>query len=216
MLIPFGNIYTVLNGININITGILHIGAHNCEEFQHYINEGIDPLKIIWIDALPEKVQEARLRGIPNVYNAVISDKEEEITFHITNNEHAINNRESSSILEFDTHTTEHPHVKLIEKRIMNTIPLTKFFKDNNLEPSIYNFWNIDIQGVELYALKGAGELLKTVSVLYLEVNTKHLYKNCPLLDEIDSFLSENKFVRVALEMTSHGWGDALYIKHTV
>lgn len=209
MLIPFNNIYKVLKDININITGILHIGAHGCEEYPAYLKEGIDPLKIIWIDALPEKVKEACLRGIPNVYNAVISDKEEEIMFHITNN------GESSSILEFDTHATEYPYVKLVEKRVMNTIPLTKFFKDNNLDSSLYNFWNIDIQGVELYALKGAGDILKNVSVLYLEVNIKHLYKNCPLLDEIDSFLSENNFVRVALEMTSHGWGDALYIKNT-
>lgn len=213
MLIPFSNIYKVLKDVNININGILHIGAHECEEYPHYIKEGIDPLKIIWIDALPEKVQEARIKGIPNVYNAVISDKEEEVIFHITNNDNCVNNRESSSILEFDTHTIEHPQVKLIEKRIMNTIPLTKFFKDNNLDSSLYNFWNIDIQGAELYALKGAGDILKNVSVLYLEVNTKHLYKNCPLLSEIDSFLSEYNFIRVALEMTTHGWGDALYIR---
>lgn len=216
MLIPFSDIYNTLKSVNINITGILHIGAHNCEELGYYTKEGIDSSKIIWIDALPEKVEEARLKGIPNVYNAVISDKEEEVTFHITDNTNTRNNRESSSILEFDTHSIEHPQVKLIEKRTMNTIPLTKFFKDNKLDSSLYNFWNIDIQGAELYALKGAGDLLKTVSVLYLEVNTKHLYKNCPLLDEIDSFLSENNFVRVALEMTSHGWGDALYIKHPI
>lgn len=214
MLIPFSSIFKVLKENNIHINGILHIGAHECEEYQHYINEGIDPLKIIWIDALPEKVQEACIKGIPNVYNAVISDKEDNILFHITNNDHCVNNRESSSILEFDTHLFEHPQVKLIEKRTMNTIPLTKFFKDNNLDSSLYNFWNIDIQGAELYALKGAGDILKQIDVLYLEVNTKHLYKNCPLLDEIDCFLSEYNFVRVALKMTNHGWGDALYIRH--
>ena len=208
MLIPFSNIYNTLKSININITGILHIGAHDCEEFEYYTKEGIDPSKIIWIDALPEKVEKAQLKGIPNVYNAVISDKEEEVTFNITNN------RASSSILEFDTHAIEHSDIIFIEKRIMNTIPLIKFFKDNNLDYSLYNFWSIDIQGAELYALKGAGDILKTVSVLYLEVNTKHLYKNCPLLDEIDSFLSENNFVRVAINITRHYYGDALYIKN--
>ena len=78
----------------------------------------------------------------------------------------------------------------------------------------MYNFWNIDIQGAELHALKGAGDILNNVNILYLEVNTKHLYKNCPLLNEIDEFIEPKGFVRVALEMTSHGWGDALYIKN--
>ena len=212
MLIPFNTIFNTLKNIGININGILHIGAHECEEYLYYVKEGIDPLKIVWIDALPEKVDEAKKNHIQNVYNAVISDKEEEVIFNITNNEHCVNNRESSSIFEFDTHTIEHPQVKLIEKRIMHSIPLTKFFKDNNLDPILYNFWNLDIQGAELLALKGAGDLLNSVDVLYLEVNIKHLYKDCPLLDELESFLTNKNFVRVGLQMTTHGWGDALYI----
>ena len=86
-------------------------------------------------------------------------------------------------------------------------------FEDNLLDKTYYNFWNIDIQGTELYALKGAGDIINNVDALYLEVNTEHLYKDCPLLDEIDAFLNEKGFNRVATHMTDCHWGDALYIK---
>ena len=43
-------------------------------------------------------------KNIPNIYNEVISDKEGDVIFNISNNNHLENNRESSSILEFDTH----------------------------------------------------------------------------------------------------------------
>jgi hypothetical protein len=45
-----------------------------------------------------------------------------------------------------------------------------------------------------------------------LEVNEKQLYKNCALVEEIDEFLLQINFKRVFTEMTTHGWGDAIYI----
>ncbi len=75
------------------------------------------------------------------------------------------------------------------------------------------NFWNFDIQGAELMALKGAAESLQHVDALYLEVNEKELYVGCGLIDEIDAFLQVRQFKRVITEMTVHGWGDALYVK---
>lgn len=76
-----------------------------------------------------------------------------------------------------------------------------------------YNFWNFDIQGAELLALKGADKYIKNVDAIYLEVNEKELYKNCGLIHEIDAFLSNYGFTREITFMTPHGWGDALYVK---
>jgi hypothetical protein len=61
-------------------------------------------------------------------------------------------------------------------------------------------------------ALKGAQETIKYAKALYLEVNEKELYKNCALIGEIDTFLSQYHFKRVLTNMTQYGWGDALYI----
>lgn len=93
------------------------------------------------------------------------------------------------------------------------SITVDTFFERNHLDASKYNFWNFDIQGAELMALKGAIKSIQHVKALYLEVNEKELYKKCALISDIDEFLLTYNFKRVLTHMTSHGWGDALYIK---
>lgn len=207
MLIDGEEIKQMLLSNNITIDGCLHIGAHECEEMNFYHHIGLTPDDIVWIDAIPSKVNEAIHRGIPNVYNAVITDKnDEEVIFNISNN------GQSSSVLEFGTHLQEHPHVHYVDKISLKSITIDAFFERNHIDASKYNFWNFDIQGAELMALKGAQETIKYAKALYLEVNEKELYKNCALIDEIDTFLSQYHFKRVLTNMTQYGWGDALYI----
>ena len=181
-----------------------------------------DKLKIIWgkfdaskpclpirmnLDAINSKVIEATNRGIPNVYNAVITDKDDtEVTFNVSNNV------QSSSVLEFGTHSYEHPQVVYVDKTHHLSITVDTFFERNNLDASKYDFWNFDIQGAELMALKGATKSIKHAKAIYLEVNEKELYKNCGLISDIDTFLAQHNFKRVLTNMTQHGWGDALYI----
>lgn len=208
MLIGFEEINNVLLSHNIIITGALHIGAHECEELGFYNRLGIMNKNIIWIDAIPYKVQQAIDRCIPNVYNAVITDKDDiEVTLNVSNNV------QSSSILEFGTHSLEHPSVIYVDKITQNSITVDTFFKRNKIDASPFNFWNFDIQGAELMALHGAKDSIVYADALYLEVNEKELYKNCGLIGDIDSFLSQYGFKRVITKMTRHGWGDALYIK---
>ena len=207
MLIGSEEIHKILLENKINITGSFHIGAHDCEELGFYDNLGINKENIIWIDAIPSKVLEATKRGIPNVYNAVITDKnDEDIVFNISNN------GQSSSVLEFGTHSQEHPWVVYVDKINVKSITIDTFFERNNIDASKLNFWNFDIQGAELIALKGATESIKYAKAIYLEVNEKELYKNCGLISDIDTFLSQYNFKRVLTNMTCHGWGDALYV----
>ena len=193
---------------NISIKGALHIGAHDCEEINFYNSIGLKNGKVIWIDALESKVTESVNRGIKNVYNALITDKDdEEVEFNISNNV------QSSSIYEFGTHSQEHPHVVFVGKKTLKSVTVDTFFERNNLDASEYDFWNFDIQGAELLALKGAKKSIQYAKAIYLEVNEKELYKDCGLIDEIDLFLSQYKFKRVITKMLVHGWGDALYLK---
>ena len=207
MLISFEEINKILLENNISITGGFHIGAHECEELGFYNKVGLKDEDIIWIEAIPLKVYEAKNRGIPNVYNAIITDKDDEnIVFNISNN------IQSSSVLEFGTHSQEHPWVVYINKIYNKSVTIDTFFERSKIDPSKYNFWNFDIQGAELMALKGAINSLQYAKALYLEVNEKELYKNCGLITDIDNFLSKYNFKRVLTNMTTHGWGDALYI----
>jgi FkbM family methyltransferase len=207
MLIGFEEIHKTLVSAGINITGCFHIGAHECEEADFYNKLGVKREDVVWIDAIPSKVTEAKNRGIPNVYNAVITDKDdEEVVFNISNN------GQSSSVLEFGTHSKEYPSIVYTNRINQKSVTIDTFFERNSMDASKYNFWNFDIQGAELMALKGATESIKHAKALYLEVNEKELYKNCGLITEVDAFLSVYNFKRVLTRMTHHGWGDALYI----
>jgi hypothetical protein len=207
MILNVDDVYKALLYNDINIKGVFHLGAHECEELLFYNSFGVKNEDIVWIDAVENKVNEAIQRGIPNVYNSLITDKDDEDVFF-----NVSNNIQSSSILEFGTHSQEHPHVVYIDKVLKKSITIDTFFERNDLDASKYNFWNFDIQGAELLALKGATESLQYAKALYLEVNEKELYKNCALIEEIDTFLSQYNFKRVLTKFTQHGWGDALYL----
>jgi FkbM family methyltransferase len=207
MLISFEAILNVLLSKQINITGGFHIGSHDCEEMEFYNRLGITNENIVWIDAIPLKVDQATKRGISNVYQAVITDKDDEdIVFNVSNN------GQSSSVLEFGTHSQEHPDVVYVDKINLKSITIDTFFERNHIDASKFNFWNFDIQGAEFMALKGATRSIQYAKALYLEVNVTEVYKNCGLITEIDTFLAQYKFKRVLTNIRQHGWGDALYV----
>lgn len=208
MLIHAHEVQSILNQYGIFITGILHIGAHDCEELGIYHSLGVSSDRILWIDAMPNKVEQARARGIPNVYHGVISEQDHtEVVFHVANN------GQSSSILEMGTHSSEYPDIFYVDSLIQQSTTLASFFQKHEIDPSRYSFWNFDIQGAELLALKGGAALLPHVTAIYLEVNQAELYIGCGKVGDVDSFLSTHGFRRVLTRMTGHGWGDALYVR---
>ena len=207
MLIPLNKL---VEHFKLNITGVLHIGAHECEEYDAYIKENININKIFWIEAMPDKITKMRNQNKDLLlYQGVISDKDnEEINFNITNN------GESSSILELGTHKTHHPHVHVVKQVKMKTCRADTLIKNENINMNNVNFLNLDIQGVELKALKGLGTYLNNIHYIYTEVNTESVYKDCALIDEIDSFLKNNGFVRKCEAIYEQfGWGDAFYMR---
>ena len=178
MLKNTNRIFYILKKNNIKITGAFHIGANKCEELSLYKELGLKPEDVIWIDAIEESVIAATNRGIPNVYTAIISDEDDtDVVFNIANN------FESSSLLEMKTHLIEHPNVHFVKQIKGKTITVNSFFKKNNIKNvEKYNFWNFDIQGAELMALKGATEYIKYIKAINIEVNVKELYKDCSLI----------------------------------
>lgn len=208
MLISFEDIQRELAIYRIEITGAFHVGAHECEEMSFYKRLGLAQEDVIWIDALPFKVAQAKGRGVPNIYNAVVTEKDDDdVVFHIANN------GQSSSVLEFGTHSKEHPSVVYIDTLRQKSITIDTFFKRNGLSAAKCNLWNFDIQGAELMALHGATDSIQYADVLYFEVNEKELYKGCGLVGDVDAFVAKYGFKRVLTSMTIHGWGEALYVK---
>jgi len=202
MLIP---LHELVEKYNIQFKGILHVGAHECEELNDYLRY-LPMDKMLWVDALPGKVEFCKQK-YPGVLieNAIVSDVVEKVRFNVSNN------GQSSSMLDFGLHSTFHPDVKYVtcfegETQILKDI-ICKY-------PIEYNFLNFDIQGAELKALKGMEHYLPKVDYLYVEVNSDYVYKDCALVSELDTYLGQFGLERVETKWCGDfRWGDAFYIR---
>lgn len=192
-----------------NPNGVLHIGAHDLEEMDKYLSEGV--FKIIWIEGNSDLVlkNSQRVDGANQklFHGLVYSIDNKEVEFNITNN------LQSSSILEFGKHKQYHPQVEFIETRKMTTTRVDTLLEKNGIGIKEFDFVNLDIQGVELQALKGFGKYLDHIKYIYTEVNSGEVYKNNDSIEDLDLFLSGFGFKRVETEMTPFEWGDAFYVK---
>ena len=207
MLIPFNQVVEVCRIYNKTIRGVFHVGAHECEELDRYRSIGISDDNIVWIEGNKTIADKMKGLGVGNIICELVDEVVGVVTFNITNN------GQSSSILELGTHLQQHPSVHVVATETRTTKTIQDIQRDYNLDFTMLNLWNFDIQGVELRALKGAGDLLKVADVLYLEVNIDKLYKEGALMNEIDAYVATFGFIRVITEMTQYGWGDAVYIK---
>lgn len=190
--------------------GVLHIGANVGEERDVYLELGIK--RQSWIEANPDihKILVSNLQGNPEAQTACVCIGDvanQHVTFHVSNN-----GSQSSSILKLGTHKTQHPDVHYVRDIEMKTVTVQM------LMPSFLeglDFLNIDLQGAELKALKGMGDILNQFKWVYLEVNSDHVYEGCALLPEIEEYLSGFGFKRAELKWASANltWGDCLFIK---
>ena len=207
MLIPLKELY---DKYNLNIKGVIHIGAYNAEEYPAYMECGVK--NVIWIEALGKLAHRLKIRfeddKTQKVINAVISDKEEDVQFIITNNE------ASSSLLELGTHLKHHPRVWEDHRELVFTTTMDEVILQNTIDMKGYNFLNIDVQGAQLKCLKGMKDNLKYIDYLYLEVNKEHIYKGCCLVGELDEYLTD--FKRVETKMTPHAWGDSFFLRKSL
>lgn len=207
MLISFDSL---IRDHGVNPKGIVHIGAHECEERVGYNSGNISDEKIIWIEGqktLCDKIS----KSVPNIriYNLVVSDQDDkEVNFIVTNN------YQSSSIPELKDHKKFYPHIVEVERSQVKTKTLDAFLFEQKEDMRQYNFLCVNIQGAELLALKGATKFLEYLEYLHLGVNTSHLYKDCALMSEIDDFLRPFGFERKAISITDQNCGDALYVKN--
>ena len=199
----------------MNITGVLHVGAHEGEEAAAYQNAGIH--NVWWVEGNPElidlltkRIARARVGPGHRIINALVTDVDgDDITFHVTNN------MQSSSILEFGTHRRVSPDVHFTHDLTLLTRTLESLIDEHNINA---NFWNLDIQGAELLALEGAGERIQMADYVYTEINVDELYRGCVRLPELDQFFDGVGFVRCDTRLAGPrvGWGDALYVRRGV
>jgi FkbM family methyltransferase len=202
------SIYDMQNRFKVSPIRVLHCGAHEAEELEIYERTNFSPKGVVWVEANPKLVDKLRTKfdnSSHKVINAALwSESNAELQFHLTSNS------QSSSLLELGNHIDHFPDI--IEVGTFTV--LTKRIDSFRDDLAGVDFINLDIQGAELEALKGAGKILEQIKWVYTEVNKSEVYKGCAKVWELDAFLSEKGFKRIATRW-SHGedWGDALYAR---
>lgn len=209
MLIPFDQLW---KRYRITSEGVLHLGAHLGQEALAYAALGVR--RVVWVEALPDihaRLAE-RVAQYPGsvALRACLSEADgDKVTFRRANNE-----SQSSSFLEFGTHAQEYPGTKFVEEIEMLTSRVDTLLREYEITIGTGWFLNVDLQGAELKALKGMGKLLWNFDFAYVEVNEKELYKGCPMVCEIDSYLDKFGFAGAETKMMkATGWGDKLYVR---
>lgn len=190
---------------NLDIKGVLHIGAHFGQEFEVYEELGIK--NTMFFEPLPRtfEVLKKNIGDRAILVNTALGNTIGKIEMNVENN----NQGQSSSILEPGIHLKQYPHIRFTEKVEVNITKLDTFIE----ERASYNMINIDVQGYELEVFKGGSEFLKHIDYVMTEVNRDEVYKGCPRIEELDKFLGEYGFVRVETDWSGITWGDAFYIK---
>jgi FkbM family methyltransferase len=202
------NIDELFSFFKVKVKGILHVGAHKCEELETYLKyTTVD--KILWIEAIESLIkQNLEKNSNLKIIKAVVSDEDgKDIEFKVTNLTNC------SSILDLKYHKEIHPEIEIVETVSMKTKTIQTIYKENNIHPLDYNTLVMDIQGAELLALKGMGDILNNIDVIYIEVNEKELYEGCCKLDTLDDFLINLGFDKKYL-MLLNGYGNAFYLKN--
>ena len=192
---------------SLDIRGVIHVGAHFGEEYQAYADSGIREMVFFEpVRASFEELQK-RLNGKEvQLVNKAVGNQNTSIEMYTETK----NKSQSSSVLVPSRHLIDYPNIVFDGKETVEMVRLDDFVDS----PMRYNFLNLVVQGYELEVLKGAAELLSSVDAILSEVNSDQLYEGGVLIEELDQFLEDFSFERVATKWWKKScWGDALYVK---
>ena len=200
----------------IKIMGAIHVGAFLGEELSQYRALGLTNTILFEPQKKLFDIVNSKCIIKEKVFNVALGSKEDMVSMFISDREGGVSNGAgaSSSILTPKKHLTEHPEVTFPSKESINVKRFDKFVSENEIDVSNHNFLNIDVQGYELEVLKGVGQDLNNIQLIVVEVNRDEMYTDCPMIEDIDAYLKEFGFDRVAVEWQSESWGDAVYAKN--
>ncbi len=197
---------------NVRPKGVLHVGAHEAEEFVEYEKNGFaEKNPVIWVEAQPEL--SAKLRGKLDpkknkIYSAVAWDESGiELEFNVTNK------TASSSLFNLKEHKIVYPEIEVVRTEKVITSRLDQVLNSED----IFDFLVLDIQGAESQAITGLGERLKEINWIFTEVSKRELYEGCTTIYDLENQLSRVGFKRVFTAWDRKaGWGDALFVRPEV
>lgn len=195
---------------------IVFVGANNMEEILKYVNiynRGI------FIEAIPHiaKQLERTLTGINAFYNTnykvcnklITSENDKQYNFNVFNN-----NGASSSIYDANENEWKWNKINKHYSISLSTIKLDTLLENECWKETKFDLL-LDVQGAELEVLKGIGNYISNVSVIYTEISCKEFYKGGVLFDDLNKHLEMHNFkLHECFQNALPDHGDVVYVRN--
>jgi FkbM family methyltransferase len=193
-----------------NVNTILDLGSRDAE---HAISfSEFFPNAIVYtfecnpycIDLCEKRLAEAKNDKIKLVKNAVF-DEEKILNFYpVDLQKSPSKNHGSSSLFQINPEYFPWEPILQEEKPIqVKSIRLDNFLKSQNVK-KVDILW-ADLQGAELFALKGLGDYIKDVIATQIEAEWKPQYLGQPLASDVIGYLEQNNFQFIKHNGISNG-----------
>jgi FkbM family methyltransferase len=197
---------------------IFDIGSLHCLESVEF-SKKYKNAKIYAFEANSEsyKVCLENTKDIENitVINKCINDYDGECSFFPINTTKTVTtwfdgNRGASSMFKANG-AVDHIEKYIQDEIKMPCLRLDTFCKENNIT-NIDAIW-MDLQGAEMLALKGLGEVLDTVFIIQTELEINPMYENQCLYNEVNELLVNKGFRQINGNINAIFGADFVYVK---
>ena len=200
----------LLEAYKVPRSGCLHVGANFGQEAEVYDHLGFR--KVVWVEGYAP--YRARLleavgsRSNHTVVGLMVSDVEgEQMEFSVASN------TGSSTVFEpTDAWRSTFKNLEMVDKETVVCGRLDRVLLAELDEATLNSlaFLVLDVEGSELKALRSMGRLIENVCFAFIEVSLREIFRNGPLLVDIDRFMLSHSFERIYIK-TGAASGDALY-----
>jgi len=110
-----------------------------------------------------------------------------------------------------DYFNTHHFHADLQHPITVEAITLDSWAQQNNVDH--IDFMWLDMEGYELHALSAGEEILKTVQVIYIEVNLQNFWHDCATYEKTKTWLEARGFTEVWSDIAPNWHGNVLFVR---
>lgn len=210
------NMRKILEDAGIHPRGVIQVGAHLGQEIPEFAAMGIaygvffEPLPTV-LDELTARVAEYFPDGRGQVCPFALGDAESSLVMYV--DEDPANRGMSSSCLKPKLHLEVSPTIQFTTRLEVAVKRLDDVIVPGGPATPLYDMLVMDVQGFEGHVLRGAEKTLQNIDVIFTEINAAELYEGCIQLPELDRYLIDRGFARVATHWAHKTWGDACYLR---
>lgn len=176
--------------------------------------------QIYSFEPAPSAYQKLRnaTKNINNVhcFELALSNKKGKAILHLSEEKaHPGITSQSSSLLLPEKHLEYATFIQFPQTICVETITLDDWCLTNNVK-HVDLLW-LDLQGMELPVLNCADLIIPTVMAIYIEVSFVEAYKKQALFDEVDQWLKNKNFTRIArdfhIPLQEEWFGNCIYVR---